>query len=64
MEICGNWLRAFDRKFVAVALAHDSRPTLVNATDTDWHAVHEQLQQLKIAIIELCPDYLAERLKN
>jgi len=52
-----------DRKYIAVALAHDPTPPIVDATDTDWAEKQEILIQAGITVIELCPDYIAEKLK-
>lgn len=51
-----------DRRFVAVALAHDPTPPIVNATDTDWAQERERLAAGGITMQELCPDFIAERL--
>jgi len=47
-----------DRKFVAVALAVDPHPSIVNATDTDWLGVQKGLEEHNIIVINLCLDYL------
>jgi hypothetical protein len=52
-------LQDFDRadwKFVAVALACDDNPPIVNATDTDWQQHIEALNAAGIIVEELCPD--------
>ena len=51
-----------DRKFVAVALAHEPTPPIVDATDTDWSNEQEKLDEVGIEILELCPDYIEEKL--
>jgi hypothetical protein len=53
-----------DRKFAAVALAHDPRPTIVNAADTDWSITRAALEQAGLTVLELCPDYIREILDN
>lgn len=53
-----------DRKFVAVALAHNPHPPIINATDTDWTKAQEQIKALGITVCECCPDYIAEKLKG
>ena len=47
-----------DRKFVAVALARDPHPPIVNATDNDWRQHAPAFAALGIYIEELCPDFL------
>jgi hypothetical protein len=44
-----------DRKFVALALTHPARPTIVNATDTDWHKDHIALVRNGIHVEFICP---------
>lgn len=53
-----------DRKFVAVALAHQPTPTIVDATDTDWEKDRDKLTTAGITVQELCPDYIQEKLKQ
>jgi len=53
-----------DRKFVAVALAHNPHPPIVNATDTDWTKARDQIEAVGISVSECCADYVAERLKG
>jgi len=45
-----------DRKFVAVALTHPERPSIVNATDTDWHKDQLALARNGVRIEFLCPE--------
>lgn len=45
-----------DRKFVAVARASQHRPTILNATDSDWWVHREVLEKHGVAIEFLCPD--------
>ena len=47
-----------DRKFVAVALASDREPAIVNAIDTDWADFHDALARY-ITIEFLCPHLCA-----
>jgi hypothetical protein len=47
-----------DRKFVAVALAHQPTPPIVDATDTDWEQARELLLRHGIVVQELCPEYI------
>lgn len=51
-----------DRKFIAVALAHDPIPPIVDATDTDWAKEHEKLVEYGLIIHELCPDFIRQKL--
>jgi len=44
-----------DRKFVAVALAHSRRPSIWNATDTDWWKLREELATNGVRVRFLCP---------
>ncbi|MFC1960727.1 hypothetical protein ACFLYO_08455 [Chloroflexota bacterium] len=53
-----------DRKFVAVALAHDPTPPIINATDSDWEEKSDAIKQCGIVVIECCPDCVAETLAN
>lgn len=54
-------LNAFDqddRKFVAVALASETEPEVLNASDTDWWHHRQALQQHGVEIVFLCPDLM------
>lgn len=51
-----------DRKFIAVALAHNPTPTIINATDSDWHKDRQALEAAGLTIEELCPDFIAKLL--
>lgn len=44
-----------DRKFVAVALASGKRPTVLNATDSDWWDFRRSLETHGLQIEFLCP---------
>lgn len=44
-----------DRKFVAVAIASGTRPTIVNATDSDWATISRALARYGITLVLLCP---------
>lgn len=50
-----------DRKFIAVALAHDPTPPIVEATDTHWEQDKEVLTAAGITVQELCPEYIQEK---
>jgi len=47
-----------DRKFVAVALASQSNPTILNASDTDWNDYCEELRRYGCKIRFLCPQLM------
>lgn len=44
-----------DRKFVAVALASGKRPSILNATDSDWWDYRRQFEANGLQIEFLCP---------
>jgi hypothetical protein len=44
-----------DRKFVAVALGSAHRPTILNATDSDWREHEETLKRHGVSVEFLCP---------
>jgi hypothetical protein len=50
-----------DRKFVAVALAGDEQPPILNASDTDWWEHREALSRHGIEIRFLCPELMKSR---
>lgn len=50
-----------DRKFVAVALASETSPDIINATDTDWWTHRNALQQHGVNVRFLCPDLMPDR---
>ncbi len=50
-----------DRKFVAVALASQLQPDILNATDTDWWHYRECLEKHGIRVVFLCPELMTER---
>ena len=47
-----------DRKYVAVALASTSNPTLLNAVDSDWSGHRDALSDNGVVVEELCPNCL------
>lgn len=51
-----------DRKFIAVALAHEPTPPIVDATDTDWAKEDKKLLEYGLIIHELCPDFIRQKL--
>jgi len=53
-----------DRKFVAVALAHPDRPTIVNSADTDWLDWQDDLAKFRIYCLHLCAEELTQMAEN
>jgi hypothetical protein len=53
-----------DRKFVAVALAHDPRPTIVAATDRGWAKWRQELETAQIVVERLCEEYMRDKLER
>ena len=54
-------LEAFDfsdRKFVAVANAHDEKPPIAQATDSKWVGWEKALMECGIKVAFLCPEYI------
>ena len=47
-----------DRKFVAVAFAHQPRATILNAVDTDWLAIRTPLAEVGIGLEFICEEEL------
>jgi len=47
-----------DRKYVAVALASEKNPLILNAVDTDWWHYREVLMQKGVRIDFLCPQHM------
>jgi hypothetical protein len=45
-----------DRKFVALALASDSHPSILNAVDSDWWHFREALRRAGVEVMFLCSD--------
>ncbi len=52
-----------DQKFIAIALNIDDPAKIVNASDTDWKKHEKQIKAIGIEVIELCPDYIASKIK-
>jgi hypothetical protein len=50
-----------DRKFLAVAVAHPDRPTLLQALDSKWWGWRESLRAHGVAIEFLCPGEIKEK---
>ena len=53
-ELPPNNFDPSDRKILATAVVANA--TVVNATDSDWHEQHELMQELNVAVQQLCPD--------
>jgi hypothetical protein len=53
-----------DRKFVAVAASHSSRPPILQATDSKWMHWSERLSSHGIAVEFLCPGDVAGFIKR
>jgi len=51
-----------DRKFVAVTLASKMKPTILNATDTDWYDARGALAKHGVKIDFLCPELMPGQL--
>jgi hypothetical protein len=51
-----------DRKWVALALAHNPTPPIVNATDTDWAQTKTILDAAELTVMEFCPAYIKKKL--
>ena len=47
-----------DRKFVAVALASESSPKVLNAADTDWRDHRQALAENGVDVVCLCPELM------
>ena len=52
-----------DRKFIAVAIGVEPYAPIHNAEDTDWEKERQQLESQGLTIHELCPDYIALKLR-
>lgn len=50
-----------DRKFIAVANAHPSKPTILQATDSKWWGWNAALNEAGITVHFLCPAYMEEK---
>ncbi len=46
-----------DRKFIAVANAHQDKPPILQATDSKWWGWKDVLAEVGITVHFLCPDY-------
>ncbi len=49
-----------DRKFVAVALASEESPPILNASDTDWWEVRDALARHGVYPRFLCPELMTQ----
>ncbi len=50
-----------DRKFVAVANAHPTKPPILEATDSKWWGWKEPLVEVGITVIFLCEDWIQKK---
>lgn len=50
-----------DRKYVAVALACEEDPLVLNATDTDWWRFRGPLKRHRVRVEFLCPELMENR---
>lgn len=50
-----------DRKYVAVALASDENPEILNAVDSDYQEAQAALRRNGVRVRELCPDCIRRR---
>ena len=48
-----------DRKFLAVAVV--AKAVVLNATDSDWHEHEALMAKLRVAVVQLCPQYAEKR---
>ena len=49
-----------DRKFVAVAMASGLNPAICNATDSDWEEYKAALTDVRIKVVQLCPQHASK----
>lgn len=47
-----------DRKFIAVACAHEDKPPILQAVDRGWSEFHDALQRNGVTVEFLCEDYM------
>ncbi len=47
-----------DRKFVAVANAHPSKPPILQATDSKWWGWKDALREVGVSVDFLCQEYI------
>lgn len=47
-----------DKKFIVVANAHQEKPSILEATDSKWWGIKEELKKFGIKIIFMCPEYV------
>lgn len=50
-----------DRKFVAVAIASNESPSILNASDTDWWHYRDALEKYGVAVYFICPELMDSR---
>ncbi|WP_395857681.1 hypothetical protein [Cystobacter fuscus] len=49
-----------DRKFVAVSCAHPDTPHILQATDSKWWGLKEELANRGVRVHFLCPEHIEE----
>lgn len=49
-----------DRKFVAVSCAHPDTPHILQATDSKWWGLREELANCGVRVHFLCPEHIEE----
>lgn len=49
-----------DRKFVAVSCAHPDTPHILQATDSKWWGLREELANCGVRVDFLCPEHIEE----
>lgn len=53
-----------DRKYIAVANAHNEHPVIINATDTDWWPIRDTLYSIGIIVEFICIHYIQNHQKT
>jgi len=53
-----------DRKFIAVANAHPEKPPILQATDSKWWGLKNELEEVGIKVVFLCPNYVEIKYKQ
>jgi hypothetical protein len=51
-----------DRKFVAVALTHPTKPLVLEAVDSDWRENYQALHKFGVKVEFLCPEFAPRQL--
>ncbi|MFH0809839.1 MAG: hypothetical protein V2A77_05155 [Pseudomonadota bacterium] len=53
-----------DRKFIAVANAHQGKPPVLQATDSKWWGWKDALEEMGITVRFVCPEYARQKHKE